>query len=487
MSTEDELSQEQYHQEHQQVKEGEEIADDEAEEIEDTTIDFPDVYSSWKQDTTLECDRRLSRAARNFLKEHLLNTVYDFDDDHKLNGKQQNRRGATGEDDSDVWTLLERWLASVPQKRLLRSAKSCPLQLSEEREDVYRNDEMHTKLVHVQSFPGGTIRAMTAAYPNYVMKYRPTATQNYDNRRKNKNHRHEPPNYWYRCGYCEKTFTSQFYLDIHMMTHHHQRHNDHHNDSTHSNMATIICPAIDWCQLIGHANCHERALEDEPYYDRGSNGWAIEDSNSIRHKWYKIAHSIPCHVDIIRNDCRSILIDCGILPPSTTTTTTTTTDGTDGDTNDNDDWTVTSSSYILSAERFCQSLTCPNQRSLWKYFGEEDILDGSRLSPKKAPSGIGDHWKDIWHNEIHHHQRLFSTVGFVVVLALIVWISRVILFSVKESTNTGRRSIPAGQRLLHKRGTQYQGATGSLSSARTSSREEILRYRREKLSNAKRD
>ncbi|KAL3930723.1 MAG: hypothetical protein SGBAC_011638 [Bacillariaceae sp.] len=206
------------------------------------------------------CDRRLSRAARKLVHQHLLQ-VTQAENSILYDGFL---------DQSDVWVLLEHWLHANG-----RRMDQCPLN---PLLDAYRIDEEHTLVVDAPL-------KVTGAYPTFVAQQRPKE------RRKRT---------WFECGYNGKTFSSRYYLDAHIDKHHKVEE------------LSTFCPALEWCKAVGLANCHATALDDEPYYGQGSDGWG-EDGNLLRHRWIKKTHSVRCDIATMREDCRSIMDQCGIM------------------------------------------------------------------------------------------------------------------------------------------------------------------------------
>lgn len=69
----------------------------------------------------------------------------------------------------------------------------------------------------------------------------------------------------FTCTVCQRKFSSMFYLDLHFQNHHfHQLVQDSERKGQ-----KIICPAQDLCQVLGELTCHLEALKNEPYYSRG--------------------------------------------------------------------------------------------------------------------------------------------------------------------------------------------------------------------------
>eukprot|EP01083_Nonionella_stella_P021704 60135_1 len=148
----------------------------------------------------------------------------------------------------------------------------------------------------------------------------------------------------HQCGHCGKTFVSRYYLDLHTSTQHrdeaeallkveenssslhnhqHQHHHHHH--------AGNICPANEWCKLLGGSACDVGALKDEPYYapgiqmDSGRNSFAMStsvntgsgasnhESNSIERQYKRDIYSHPCNESeliLSREYCRDSIETC---------------------------------------------------------------------------------------------------------------------------------------------------------------------------------
>jgi hypothetical protein len=384
---------------------------------------FLDFYMSWNDTTSTHCDRRLTRAAREVLRKHLLRTV--FRDLERVKRDEKPFRYENW--DETVHTLLEQWFATIPNLASHNTTKAKCL-LYPEKQDLYRLDDAQTQHVYIQSLPGGIAKNLKIAYPQIVLKYW----------RKSDETQHESLK-WYQCGYCGKTFVSQFYLDMHLTTHH------FHNDRAQG----MVCPAMEWCKLVGMANCHHQALQDEPFYDRGSGSGTDASSTLIQHKWSKIAHSVPCSVQQLQKNCESILASCGLLDPFKYNAS-------------------TSQHRELTAVLFCEALTCPRQQNLWKYFEEEahDYLLGLTSTtsiPLEASSR--EKWESIWKAETEHHNSLL--MGITVFGVLLLWILRKEFLEARNWSHAPTSvPIPSGQRLLHKRGSQYRADASRNSSAK---------------------
>jgi hypothetical protein len=284
-----------------------------------------------------KCDRRLSRAARELLKRHLI------------------RHFQAGSPDDSLWTLLQRILPpDVPD--------SCPL-LS--YNDALKADEDHSARIRP--------KPSNLAYPTSILKHR----------RKTSSRR---PESWFQCGYCQKIFATQYYLDLHMEDHHSKPRD-----------VMTCCPATAWCPALGSSACNEVALEFEPYYDRGSGGWG-DDAVHVQHKLTKQAHATPCTTESIKqakSKCHELMDLCHLDPT-----------------------------------HICGSLACPNR-----------LLE---LHPHEWM----EHFRETWSNENSHSVGVFGTLLVIGLLLwyLSFWWSSI----VPSGSRRGGRQDPAGRRLLRK-------------------------------------
>ena len=197
------------------------------------------------------CDRRLSRAARAILQEKLLASPQ---------GKKLEEKPA------DFWQLLELFVGHSEYDGASNTTTTCPLWPSH---DLLRADELHSAVIPAdpKRIPRQRRTGFTTARFAHVYS-----------------HGHNP--YWYQCLYCHKTFSTRYYLDRHMANQHATT--IHNNDNN-----THICPATDWCPFLSPTACHDRALQDEPYYDKGSGG-RRNDRYKVEARLWKQAHAVPC-------------------------------------------------------------------------------------------------------------------------------------------------------------------------------------------------
>lgn len=303
------------------------------------------------------CNRRLSRAARSLLENTLRQVVL--------------RGDPLIHDSDDIWTLLEHWLRDA-------RPSECPLFPSR---DLLRYDEEQSIPIKPPSNPKG-------AYPSLTIKER----RKKQNAKKTK--------YWWKCGICSKVFASRYYMDLHLKTHHNPDQiigGDGSDFASGSSLdPMLVCPADDWCRMLGEANCHEQALRNEPFYGRGSDGWEA-DGQFIQHRYLKESHSIRCNIDTIRSNCRSILEDCRVSDTS-----------------------------------LCDVLECPAHHHFWQ--------DASSLMPQD--------WHSIWMYETKNGTG--TIVGILLCVLLSAWVYYMTMMSPYASRKSTGNQLNPGKRGLTK-------------------------------------
>ena len=145
--------------------------------------------------------------------------------------------------------------------------------------DVLRRHEEHSLLIPSRKLP--------AAYASFDRNH-------YDH-----DHRPTKDPLWYQCGMCQKTFVTRFYLDRHMMLHHHQ------DELFEPNTTRLLCPAQHWCHFL--VDCHDVAVEMESYYRAGGGM-----------DWQTVASLVqqripPCHEETLQTTlraCRTMVDTC---------------------------------------------------------------------------------------------------------------------------------------------------------------------------------
>lgn len=233
------------------------------------------------------CDRRLSRAARSILLEKLL--ASPAVQRMSVMDKKIGDGGA-----NSLWLLLDYLLLRKPSSSSSSSSYEaeappphCPLL---PHLDMWKDQELHSAIRTDSDFK------RTKAVSSFTSSH---FTRMYRGSQKHQS-------YTYQCLYCQKLFSSRYYLDLHQATYHH--HSNATTTTTTTSMTPRICPATDWCQFLSPTACHHRALQDEPYYGRGSAG-RRNDRYKVEAQLWKQAHAVPCTVASAREAeerCRTV-------------------------------------------------------------------------------------------------------------------------------------------------------------------------------------
>lgn len=199
-----------------------------------------------------DCDPWLSRAAREILRRHL---------------SQWLGGGGGGEKDDTkvtVWEMIDQTMTligrTVDEAEPDNGTVFCPLQGM----DVLRRQEEHSLPIPSRKLP-------VAYASSYVTE------NNYGH----SNKKDPLPSSWYRCGVCQKTFLTRFYLDRHMMLNHRQLFQDEllSKSSSENNDKRLFCPAQQWCHFL--VDSYDVAVDMEPYYSDGSGGWNENDRQRV--------------------------------------------------------------------------------------------------------------------------------------------------------------------------------------------------------------
>ena len=223
--------------------------------------------------------------------------------------------------------------------------------------------------------------------------------------------------YWYQCLYCQKIFSSRYYLDVHQAAMHHENTTSttttntamslsaashHHNtttnniDETDNGTLHMICPATDWCAFLSPTACHLRALADEPYYGRGSAG-RRPDRYRIEAALWKQAHATPCTAAAAQQaqrTCRAVGQACF--------------GGHDHDDNDKDSIVQRMATYWQTHVCDAAALSCPN-RLQQLYFRTQQ--DGDLVFRQVHE------WQDEWRYWSEEHFVL-GWMGILLVVVL---------------------------------------------------------------------
>jgi hypothetical protein len=206
--------------------------------------------SSW-------CDRRMSRSARDILRNYLIKTWHDM---------YQTTMDSKFNIDVTKWTIWQLLNATIIQANddshplnhdLL---PTCPLR---SENDIYREQEESTRIMDSSIVIPNRIRS--SAIPGIL----------HETRSNNKNG-HRPRQIYpvvYHCIVCQKNFTSHYYLDQHFESRHppkligtkdttpNKNFNPSNDDS--------ICPADTYCSFLSLHACYDHAMVREPYYGPG--------------------------------------------------------------------------------------------------------------------------------------------------------------------------------------------------------------------------
>lgn len=195
---------------------------------------------------------------------------------HRNHALLDHSSSSSNNDEATVWEWLDR--------TLVQPSSACPL-----LHDALQEQEQAVVLVPPVSWRSG-------ATPDW---------QRRGGGRQKRPHRTRPL-HWFQCGLCWKTFGTRYYLDRHLERHHGEALGTHADDLDDS------CPAITWCAFLGAHSCQDTALEEEPYYDRGSGGLG-DDRDVVRRKVARRAHDYVCTVETIRhaqNACHAMVHEC---------------------------------------------------------------------------------------------------------------------------------------------------------------------------------
>ena len=265
------------------------------------------------QNDQTECNRWLSRGAREILRRHLKSWI-----------QSHPTKPTTTTDDWTVWQMLDSVLPSQPYP------SNCPLL---PHRDVLRRDEENA-----HEIPAETTRRMEWALPYRSNSHR---TAHPKRRWAEQRVRHAAP-HWFQCGYCGKTFLTRFYLDRHMMMTHHRPDNNTTTTTTNKSQ-TLICPAVDWCAHWSATACYDMAVALDPHYAPGSGGWHEDDAKRVARQVLSQAtpHCSDAAIHAAADSCRSMIRECFFLV----------------DCKENDT-TSSSDLAVYLRETLCQPMTC---------------------------------------------------------------------------------------------------------------------------------
>jgi hypothetical protein len=384
------------------------------------------------------CDRRLSRAAREILKRKLQQTRLLADSSYSTagtytatstnNGKEN---GNTGMDtDITVWELLDRFL--VPNSNAATSSK-CPFVPSR---DLLRYHEEHALTVPAQ---GARYSATSAP----LVGRRRTGGR--------------PA--WHQCALCKKLFSSRYYLDQHFDNRHAQELSSETNTSKSNNSIgdsdadpsidmEFYCPAVEWCRAFSDQACQDMALELEPYYDRGSDGYG-NDRWTVSRKLSQAAHAVPCTTAAMEEATRQCRLTVGACF---------------GGAKEGGDAHLTNTAappggrQLYLEESLCPTMSCHSR--LHQLFAGASTGVRPASSTSRTTTGSTttvtltdriQEWQDEWTYYNQEHGKV-GWMGFLLIIGLLLWYAVKVIQQQQHRAAQPRRTT-AGTRLLRKSST----------------------------------
>jgi hypothetical protein len=380
------------------------------------------------------CDRRLSRAAREILKRKLQQTRLLADSSDSTAGtytatsaKNGNENGDTGMGaDVTVWELLDRFLAPNAA-----TSGTCPFVPSR---DLLRYHEEHALTV-----------------PAKGARYSATSAPLVGRRRTGG----RPA--WHQCALCKKVFSSRYYLDQHFDDRHAQELSSKHNNSIGESDAEpsidanidmeYYCPAIEWCRAFSDQACQDLALELEPYYDRGSDGYG-NDRWTVSRKLAQAAHAVPCTTaatEEATRQCRQTVGACF--------------GGADvGDATGLTDMAVPNGRRLQLEESLCPTMSCHSR--LHQLFAGASTGVRPASSTTRTTTGSTatvtltdriQEWQDEWTYHNQEHGKV-GWMGLLLIVGLLLWYAIKVIQQQQHRAAQPRR-ITSGTRLLRKSST----------------------------------
>jgi hypothetical protein len=401
------------------------------------------------------CDRRLSRAAREILKRKLQQTRLLADSDVPSNtNNNANENGNTGiGTDATVWELLDRFL--VTNANPAASLSTCPFVPSR---DLLRYHEEHARII-----------------PAQAARYSATSAPLVGRRRTGG----RPA--WHQCALCNKIFSNRYYLDQHFDNRHSDelssnetkasKQSNHDNSIGDSDTNLTIdmesdsdtdyyCPAIEWCRAFSDQACQDMALELEPYYDRGSDGYG-NDRWTVARKLSQAAHAVPCTtgaMDEATRQCRQIVGACfgGSEEGG----------GGGGGGGGFTNKAVPGGRQLHLEESLCPTMNCHSRL--------HQLFAGASTGVRAASSGTRTttvstttvtltdrlhEWQDEWTYYNQEHGKV-GWMGLLLIVGLVLWYA----VKVIQHREAQPRRTTAGTRLLRKSSTGGSWSASSWSS-----------------------
>jgi hypothetical protein len=228
------------------------------------------------------CDRRRSRAARELLRHHLIRT---WEEANRILSSTSPKTTSVKDYDYhkynmdvtewNVWQLLDATIVPTNDNDSHREVNDitsfpiCPLipkyDLWKEHEESYSIFDMTSAMIPQRyrnsAIPGILHHSRTG--PKHASKSMPS--QQYQ----------QLYPLMYHCDLCQKGFTSQYYLDQHLIN----KHPMTPNSSITPTLSDRICPADIYCSFLSPIVCDDYIMRHEPYYGPGH--FVASDENTL--------------------------------------------------------------------------------------------------------------------------------------------------------------------------------------------------------------
>jgi len=404
-------------------------------------------------DNSDRCDRRRSRAARALVRLRIERALdlsaasSSSSSDGAGTGTIETATAASTKT-TTVWELLDAVLKSSHSSSYSSSSsKLCPLLPSL---DVYRKDELMSQEVESEYVRPGT----TPASLHYALLLSGSGSSRFfgggggyasssssSSATTARTQKQYNPT-WYRCGYCNKTFYTRYYLDRHMDNARHVHAHVRTKATTNATTTTLptICPATDWCgQFVPEAQCSDVASIEEPYYRKGSGGYG-PDRFRVKRSVAKHTHSSadekcdPIQLQRIRRNCYRLLDACFGGGVGTAVDAA----GGGGDGRDDAGGRIP---FVEALNRtLCGSISCPDriQRLLARQQQQRQQPDLVQMAFRHVHD-----WRDDWAFHYARHHDLGYAFVLCTLLALLMWYCCALgpdFIGNRLSFGTGRRS-----------------------------------------------
>ena len=222
-------------------------------------------------DDDVGCDPRLSRAARHLWVHDALPYMKAYVDTGMVDSTTA-KKYITDDPENNNISFWREW-KELAERLKVSSSEKCRLHPNH---DIlwWQNQEehQHPHYTSMSKFHFLLNRHHVYRKNNFILEH--TKQQN---------------NHLYSCGKCGKIFMSRYYLDIHILSHHHEDEKDNNHSLNQSE-----CWGNLWCHANrgSRAMCERQALVLEPHYGPGSGGWSYSDSQKVYNQWQ--SQLTPC-------------------------------------------------------------------------------------------------------------------------------------------------------------------------------------------------